>query len=112
MGFYSVSTITHDAKLHGLKFWPIDVQHSEWDYGLEALNEGDRNKHTDPFAVRLGFRCIRGLRRATGDAIAAAKKSSGPFTSEYDLKRRVPSIRKNELVFLQRQGPSLDRQKT
>ena len=30
MGFYSPSTIINDAKLHGLKVLPIDVQHSEW----------------------------------------------------------------------------------
>ena len=104
MGFYSVSTITHDAKLHGLKFWPIDVQHSEWNCTLEALSDSDRSRHSDPFAVRLGFRCIKGLRQATGDAIATARKNNGPFASEYDLKRRVPSIRKNELILLAEAG--------
>jgi error-prone DNA polymerase len=39
MGFYSTSTLISDAKLHGLKSRPIDVQYSEWSCTLEALDE-------------------------------------------------------------------------
>jgi hypothetical protein len=41
MGFYSVSTITQGAKLHGLKFCPMDAQLSKWDCTLEALSKND-----------------------------------------------------------------------
>ena len=103
----------NDAKRHGLKFWPIDVQHSEWNCTLEALSESDRSKHSDPFAVRVGFRYIKGLRQETGDAIAAARKDDGPFASEYDLKRRVPSIRKTGADAAgRRQEPSTGREKS
>jgi error-prone DNA polymerase len=37
MGFYSPATILNDAKRHGLKGLPIDVQHSEWFCTLEEL---------------------------------------------------------------------------
>lgn len=104
MGFYSPSTIIHDAKRHGLKFWPIDVQHSEWSSTLEALRKADRNRYSDPFAVRIGLRRIKGLRQEIGYAITEMRKSHGPFASEYDLKRRVPSIRKDELILLAKAG--------
>ena len=45
MGFYSPDTILNDAKRHGLKGLPIDVQHSDWFCTLEELKETDRDKY-------------------------------------------------------------------
>jgi error-prone DNA polymerase len=100
MGFYSPSTLINDANRHGLKVRPIDVQRSEWNCTLEELNKDERNRHSDPFAVRIGLRYVKGLRQETGNAIASARQTAGPFTSEYDLRRRVSTIRKNELTLL------------
>jgi error-prone DNA polymerase len=104
MGFYSPSTIINDAKRHGLKVLPIDVQHSEWNCTLEPLSEVERTKYTDPFALRIGLRYVKGLRQEMGSAIAEARVSDGAFASEYDLKRRVPTIRKAELALLAKAG--------
>jgi error-prone DNA polymerase len=104
MGFYSASTIINDAKRHGLKVRPIDVQQSEWLCTLEELNETDRSKYSDPLAVRIGLRYVKGLREEIGNAITASRLTDGPFASEYDLKRRVPSIRKTELTLLAKAG--------
>lgn len=104
MGFYSPSTIINDAKRHGLKILPIDVQHSEWSCTLEALSEIERTKHADPFALRIGLCYVKELRQETGSAIAEARECGGPFASEYDLKRRVPLIRKAELALLAKAG--------
>ncbi|HSC56289.1 MAG TPA: OB-fold nucleic acid binding domain-containing protein, partial [Nitrospira sp.] len=104
MGFYSPSTIINDAKRHGLKVLPSDVQHSEWNCTLEILSEGERTKYTDPFALRIGLRYVKGLRQEMGNAIAEARGCDGLFASEYDLKRRVPSIRKAELTLLAKAG--------
>ncbi len=104
MGFYSPSTLISDAKRHGLKFRPIDVQHSSWLCTLEPLDEAEREQYSDPFAVRLGFRYVRGLRQEIGTAIADAREHDGPFASEYDLRRRVSSIRKSELTLLAKAG--------
>ncbi|RZU39388.1 DNA polymerase III subunit alpha [Edaphobacter modestus] len=100
MGFYSAATILNDAKRHGLKGLPIDVQHSEYFCTLEVLREADRGRYTGPFAVRVGFKYVRGLRREIGDAIAESRHVDGPFGSEYDLQRRVPSIHRTELGLL------------
>jgi hypothetical protein len=56
MGFYSPSTLINDAKRHGLKVRPIDVQRSDWNCTLETLDEDERQRHSDPFAVRMGLR--------------------------------------------------------
>jgi error-prone DNA polymerase len=63
MGFYSPSTLISDAKLHGLKFRPIDVQHSAWNCTLEALDEKGRSRYSDSFAVRIGLRYVKGMRQ-------------------------------------------------
>jgi error-prone DNA polymerase len=104
MGFYSPATLISDAKRHGLKFRPIDVQHSEWGCTLETLDEADSDKRNGPFAVRIGLRYVKGLRKETGLAIAETRERDGTFVSEYDLKRRVPSIRKAELALLAKAG--------
>jgi len=103
MGFYSPSTIINDAKRHGLKVLPIDVQHSEWQCTLAELNDTG-SKYSGPFALRIGLRYVKGLRQEIGNAIANSRESDGPYASEYDLKRRVPSIRKAELTLLAKAG--------
>lgn len=104
MGFYTPETLLNDAKRHGVKVLPIDVQHSEWFCTLEELKAADCDRYVAPFAIRIGFRYVRGLREETGHAIAEARLLNGPFSSEYDLKRRVPSVRKAELAMLAKVG--------
>jgi len=104
MGFYRPSTLIHDAKLHGLKILPIDVQQSEWDCTLERLSETESAQYSDPFSLRIGLRYVKSLRQEIGQAIAEARISDGPFTSEYNLKRRIPAIRKTELAQLANAG--------
>jgi error-prone DNA polymerase len=94
MGFYHPATLVKDAQRHGLHFKPVDVQRSEWRCVLEG--RGQRAEGGGQWEVRLGFNYVRGLRKETGEAIAAAR----PFSSIADLVRRVPAIRKDELRML------------
>ena len=41
---------------------------------------------------QIGVRYLKELREKIGNAITAARPTDGPFASEYDLERRVPSI--------------------
>jgi error-prone DNA polymerase len=50
--------------------------------------------------LRLGLGYARGLRQQVGEAIVAARKSNGPFTSVDDLALRVPSLNKKEITLL------------
>jgi len=54
MGFYQPAQIIIDARKHGVTVLPADINHSQWDYTLEA-QPGER------CALRLGFRQIKGL---------------------------------------------------
>jgi error-prone DNA polymerase len=103
MGFYSPATLIKDAQRHGLKVLVIDVQHSDWKCTLERLSTEEAPKFSDPFAVRMGLAYARGIRREAGEAIVRAR-SVAPFTSVYDLARRVPELRRQELVILAQVG--------
>lgn len=104
MGFYSPATIANDARRHRVKILPIDVQRSEWFCTLEELSKEDRGHYVGPFVVRMGLRYVKGLRRKTAEAIVEARMLDGPFASEYDLRRRVPKIKKAELTLLAEAG--------
>jgi error-prone DNA polymerase len=104
MGFYSPATIANDAKRHGVKIVPIDVQRSDWFCTLEELSEHDRVRHAGRYAVRMGMKYVKGLRQRVADAIEEARLLDGPYTSEYDLRRRVSSIKKSELTLLAKAG--------
>jgi error-prone DNA polymerase len=55
MGFYQPAQIVIDAKNHGVKMAPVDVNHSSWDNQLEG-------KDGQFCVLRLGFRQIKGVR--------------------------------------------------
>lgn len=92
MGFYSPSTLVKDAQRHGLRVLPVDVTVSAWLCDIEP-RDGVR-------CLRLGLNYVKGLRKATGEAIVAAR----PFSSIDDLKRRVPALSKEELYRLAELG--------
>ena len=61
-------------------------------------NEEQRTKNEELF-LRLGFRYVRGMREEAARALVS-ERSRIPFDSISDLARRVPELRKNELVTL------------
>src|SRR5436853_1306074 len=114
MGFYSPATIVKDAERHGLRIRPIDVTRSDWPCTLEVApsfracperSEGSAGAGLKPGAtgrkicVRLGMRYVKGLREEAAQAIVR-ERAHGPFRSIDDLARRVPELRKPELVLL------------
>jgi len=117
MGFYHPSTIVKDAQRHGLKFKPADVTRSEWLCTLEASHQspvtsrqtgsdvptGNRRPTTGDFGIRLGLRYVKGLREESVRALVHEREQR-PFASIDDLARRVPELRKNELVALAEVG--------
>jgi error-prone DNA polymerase len=73
MGFYAPAQIVRDAKEHGVKVLPVDVNHSRWNCTLEEM-EGQ-------WAVRLGFRQVKGLAQSAAQRAVAARDKIGPFRS-------------------------------
>jgi error-prone DNA polymerase len=81
MGFYRPSTIVEDAKHHGVEIRPIDILWSKWDCTLERLPHGD-------YAVRMGFRYLKGLREDDWERIVKARDQR-VFHSVEDVVRRT-----------------------
>ena len=88
MGFYSAATLVKDAQRHGLKCRPIDLTRSDRDCTLEGMSAG--------FALRLGLRYVKGLRKETALEIVR-QRALRAFASIEDLKQRVPALQKDEL---------------
>lgn len=76
MGFYSPSQLIQDAKRHGLRFLPVDINDSHWDYSWVA-DQGD--------CIRIGLRQVSGLAEAR---IKAALEQRQPrFETIEDLRK-------------------------
>jgi error-prone DNA polymerase len=113
MGFYHPSTIVKDAQRHGLAVRVVDITRSDWLCTLEEVSgfkfqvssTATRNPkpETRNFAVRMGLRYVKGLREEAGRAIVR-ERARAPFASIDDLARRVPELRKDELVKLAEVG--------
>ncbi len=88
MGFYAPHTLVEDAKRHGVEVRGVDVAHSEWQCTLEGVAEGVPAGPGERPALRLGLGRIRGLPRAVGEAVLAAR-GEAPFVSVEDLARRA-----------------------
>ncbi|HKK27652.1 MAG TPA: error-prone DNA polymerase [Gemmatimonadota bacterium] len=90
MGFYSPSTLVHDARRHGVEVRPLDLARSAWDSTLEegeAPGFGGAAPAGDGPALRLGLRLVRGLGAAARERLEAAR-AEGPFGSVEEVVRR------------------------
>jgi error-prone DNA polymerase len=82
MGFYAPAQIVRNAIEHGVEVRPVCVQASRWDCTLEPT------RHQGRFAVRLGFRMVKGLRSAD-IADLVLHRDQQAFASIHDLWRRA-----------------------
>jgi error-prone DNA polymerase len=64
MGFYHPATLVKDAQRRGVRFHPIDVQHSDWLCRVE-----------EDGGIRLGFMYVNGLRKHVGEVMAAVDRT-------------------------------------
>ena len=67
MGFYAPARIVRDARAHGVEVRPADVNASEWDCTLEPAAGGGG------YALRLGFRLVKGLGEEAVRRLTAAR---------------------------------------
>jgi error-prone DNA polymerase len=70
MGFYAPAQIVRDAREHGVEVRPVDINHSRWDCTLEPAEQGK-------WAVRLGFRQIKGFAEADASQLVASRPAGG-----------------------------------
>ncbi len=67
MGFYQPAQIVIDAQKHGVEVRPVDVNYSSWDNTLEE-------KSGKYFALRLGFRQVKGMKEDDIKQLIAGRK--------------------------------------
>ncbi|MBC7903797.1 MAG: error-prone DNA polymerase [Gemmatimonadaceae bacterium] len=77
MGFYQPAQIVIDTTKHGVEVRPVDINHSKWDNCLEE-------KCGKYFALRLGFRQVKGLKE--DDILILLKGRKEKFTSINQLR--------------------------
>jgi error-prone DNA polymerase len=75
MGFYSPHALLQAARREGIKLLPISLNHSQWDHRLE------KSTPRREYAIRLGFRLIRGLSEASVTRIMQRRAESSQWTS-------------------------------
>jgi error-prone DNA polymerase len=73
MGFYSPEVIIGDARRHGVRVLPVDINSSRWRCTVE---DG---------AIRVGFRYVKSVGEAGGKTVEAARDDNGPFRSIRDF---------------------------
>jgi error-prone DNA polymerase len=76
MGFYDPEVITGDAKRHGIKVFPVDINKSVWRCSIEKGS------------LRTGFRYVKGIGEEKGTLILEARER-GPFLSLQDFIDRT-----------------------
>jgi len=81
LGFYSPAQLVNDARRHGVRFRPVDVEISDWDCALE---QGD----DDQAEVRLGLRMINGFSEEESKKLLPARAVKA-FASVEDLANRT-----------------------
>jgi error-prone DNA polymerase len=104
MGFYSASTILHDAQRHGVEVRDVDITRSDWDSTLEPVLVDAKSiqQQRCPRAIRVGFRQIKGLSEKCARRIELAR-SERPFSSLDDAARRA-ALRDDEFERLAEAG--------
>src|SRR5687767_4050624 len=98
MGFYSPAVIAGDAKRHGIRVLPVDVNRSSAKATVEIADAVPefrdlsqsiaRHRSCRAHHVRLGLSSVKALGTAEADAIVS-ERARGPFRSFDDLACRV-----------------------
>lgn len=94
MGFYAPAQLVRDAREHGVRVLPVDINHSDWDSVLEGSDAFDRRaiepRHREMVsvirttkAVRLGFSLLKGLNKEEMKTFVASRGTG--YTTVRDL---------------------------
>ena len=73
MGFYAPAQLVRDAREHGVEVRPVDIAASFWDHTLEPDDAGG-------FALRLGFRQVKGFSEDEAKELIAARDAGDAVT--------------------------------
>ncbi len=80
LGFYAPAQLISDARAHDVVVLPADINDSHWGCTLEPQTNGT-------FAVRLGFRVIKGMTAEAASKLIAARHA--PYENLEDVWQRT-----------------------
>ena len=86
MGFYSPSVLVGDAKRHGVRVLPVDVNASRWEHETERMGGSGDPRHD--YAMRLGLRQVKGIDEASRELLDE-QHAIGPYTGVRDFVART-----------------------
>ncbi|QPL04515.1 MULTISPECIES: error-prone DNA polymerase [Actinomyces] len=101
MGFWSPQTLVGDARRHGVRVEPADVNRSGVQAGVERIpDDGVRPAGPTPYAlspldvhpelaVRLGLAPVKGIGARAAEEIVSEREAHGAYRNVADLARRV-----------------------
>ena len=84
MGFYSPAVVINDAKRHGIRVLPIDVNESAWEHDTRSLPDDVAH----PYAIRLGLRQVKGIDERARETLEG-ERERGPYRSVRDFVART-----------------------
>jgi DNA polymerase III alpha subunit len=92
MGFYSPAVLVGDAKRHGVRVLPVDVNASAWEHDVERIGfSGEPDTPPDPrrdCALRLGLRQVKGIDEAARERLET-ERAAGPYRGVRDFVSRT-----------------------
>ncbi len=77
-----VARYVEDARQHGLTVLPPDINHSRWEFTIEALEDGGEG-------IRFGLGAIKHVSHKGVQEILRARDQGGPFADLADFVQRV-----------------------
>ncbi len=81
MGFYSPAVIVGDAKRHGVRVLPVDVNASRWEHEVEPMPDGTAS-------LRLGMRQVKGIDEKARETLEG-ERAIGPYSGVRDFVART-----------------------
>jgi error-prone DNA polymerase len=81
MGFYSPAVVVGDAKRHGVKVLPVDINGSSWEHDTRPLPDGT-------YALRLGLRQVKGIDEDARERLER-ERAIGPYAGVRDFVART-----------------------
>jgi error-prone DNA polymerase len=95
MGFYAPAQIVRDFRDHRGEARPIDINHSLWDCTLET--RGYVKADEPQYALRLGFRLVKGLAATDAEVIEQAQGEGYASLDDFAARTRIP-VRKLKIL--------------
>ncbi|HSM37902.1 MAG TPA: hypothetical protein VK838_01110, partial [Candidatus Limnocylindrales bacterium] len=81
MGFYSPAVVLGDAKRHGVRVLPVDINASAWEHDTRPNGDGT-------WALRLGLRQVKGIDESARETLERAR-AIGPYVGVRDFVART-----------------------